>query len=161
MTRALITSGEFHFGSPLAKQRFMKLAEGKEVNLDIMEKRTDEMRKYFEGCLVPAFYYLHPHSGWKNFADARDVLKLEFAPGVRSVAAMDGSVVRIAPSTASISKQRFTLFVEAITDWMRENGVDNAVLDSEEYKRWRDTNFDDLYYPPLKRLKQAYEKEKF
>lgn len=157
MTRAFVTGGEFRFGSPLAKQRFMKMAEGNEVKLDIMKKPTDEMRKYFEGCLVPAFYYMHPHSGWNDFKDAREVLKLEFAPGVRELTDMDGNTVKVAPSTTELSKQRFSAFVEAITDWMRENGVNESVLDSEEYKRWRDTNFTDPYYPPLKRLKDQYE----
>jgi hypothetical protein len=138
----------------------MRAAAGKEVKLEIQEKPTTEMRKYFEGCLVPAFFYLHPGSGWRDFADAREVLKLEFVPGVRTIEDTEGNSVRIAPSTADIGKQRFSQMVEAITDWMRNNGVEEALLDSEEYKRWRDTNFDDPYYPPLRRVKELYEKEK-
>lgn len=157
MTRATVQDGEFVFGSLLAKHRFMTLAEGKEVRLEVQEKYTDEMRKYFEGCLVPAFYYMHPKSGWTSFADAREVLKLEFAPGAREIADKDGNWVKVAPSTTEMSKTRFTAFVEAITDWMRENGMPESVLDSEEYKRWRDTNYTDLYYPPLRRLKESYE----
>lgn len=157
MTRATVRDGEFHFGSPLAEQRFMKMAEGHEVKLEVMKKPSTEMRKYFEGCLVPAFYYMHPKSGWRNFADAREILKLEFAPGAIELTDKDGNWVKVAPSTTNLSQKRFSLFVESITDWMRENGVDESVLDSEEYKRWRDTNFTDPYYPPLKRLKDSYE----
>lgn len=157
MTRATAKDGELIFGSPIAEHRFFQMAQGHEVRLEIMVKPTDEMRKYFEACLVPVFYYMHPHSGWKSFADAREVLKLEFAPGARELTLLDGSKLRIAPSTTKLSKHRFTAFVEAITDWMRENGVSESVLDSEEYKRWRDTNDTDLYYPPLKRLKESYE----
>lgn len=159
-TRIMVVDGEFEFGSPLAKHRFLKAAEGKEVRLDIQEKPTSEMRKYFEGCLVPAFFYLHPNSGWTSFADAREILKLEFSPGTRSVTKIDGSVARVAPSTTELSKTRFTSFVEAITGWMRESGVDETLLDSEEYKRWRDTNFDEWVYPPLARLKALYDKAK-
>lgn len=157
MTRAFVKDGEIEFGSPLAKHRFLKLAEGHEIKLDILVKPTSEMRKYFEGCLVPAFYYMHPHSGWKTFADAREVLKLEFSPGVRELTDREGNQVKVAPSTTELPKRRFTTFVEAITDWMRESGVSEAVLDSEEYKRWRDTNFEDPYYPPLQRLKDLYD----
>lgn len=160
MTKATVKDGEFIFSSPLAKHRFMEIAEGKEVKLEVQEKVTDEMRKYFEGCVVPAFFYSHPLSGWDNFADARDVLKLEFAPGVRELTAMDGSPMKVAPSTADMSKRRFTAFVEAVVEWMMENGVPYEVLDSEEYLRWRDTNIMEPVYPPLARLKAAYDAQK-
>lgn len=157
MTKVTVKDGEFHFSSPLAKHRFMELAEGKEVGLSIQEKMTPEMRKYFEGCLVPAFFYLHPGSGWQSFADAREVLKLEFSPGVRTVVGTDGKKVKVAPSTATLSRERFTQFVEQVTNWMIEQGVESDVLNSEEYLRWRDTNDDDDIYPPLARLKASYD----
>jgi len=158
MTRAIGTGDDLNFGSPFARHRFMNAARGKEVRLEIIEKPTDEMRKYFEGCLVPAFYYLHPLAKWESFADAREILKLEFSPGVREITDGDGTTFKVAPSTGDMSKARFTQFVESVVEWMMENGVDSAVLDSEEYKRWRDTNFVDPFYPPLLRLKMAYEK---
>lgn len=158
--RVSVKDGEFVFSSPLAKSRFMKLAEGKEVSLELMEKPTDTMRKYFEGCLVPAFFYAHPRSAWENFADAREVLKLEFSPMTRQVVTLKGEVVKIPPSVATLSKARFTSMVEAIVEWMLENGVPSEVLDSDAYIRWRDTNFDDPVYPPLRRMKERYERER-
>lgn len=160
MTRATVKDGEFFFSSPLAKFRFMELAEGKEVKLEVQEKMTDEMRKYFEGCLVPAFFYMHPKSGWNSFGDAREVLKLEFSPGVKEILDRHGNTVRISPSTADMSKKRFTDFVEAVVEWMIEQGIEHGVVDSQEYIRWRDTNYSDLVYPPLARLKAAYDAER-
>lgn len=157
MTIVTIKNKEFIFSSPLAKHRFMELAEGKEVALEVQEKRTPEMRKYFEGCLVPAFFYLHPHSPWKTFADAREVLKIEFSPGVRTITGSDNKKFKVAPSTSTMSKAKFTQLVESITNWMIDQGVDASVLDSEEYKRFRDTNFEMDIYPPLARLKYSYD----
>lgn len=161
MTRATVKNGEFVFPSPYTKARFLKLAEGKEVFLELREKPTDEMRRYFEGCLVPAFYYFHPRSGWRTFADARDVLKLEFAPGTKTLRnPVSKEFYRVAPSTSDMGKKRFGMFVESIVAWMIENGMPSDVLESEEYKRWRDTNFDEDIYPPLKRLKESYDRQR-
>jgi hypothetical protein len=158
-TRAIIKDKKLVFGSPLSEYRFFETAEGKEVALEIVEKPTTEMRKYFEGCLVPAMFYSHPHSGWENFKDAREVLKIQFMPGVRSVKLLDGTFGQMVPSLADVSKKKMTVFVEAITEWMRENGMPEQVMDSEEYLRWRDTNFTELVYPPLQRLKESYDRD--
>lgn len=164
MIKATVKDGEFHFSSPLTRHRFFEQAEGKEVRLDIQEKLTSEMRKYFEGCLVPAFFYFHPAAGWETFADAREVMKLEFMPGVKTVRnPRTGETFKVAPSTAGMSKKRFTLFLEAISNWMVENGMPFEILDAEEYKRWRDENTAgtvEEIYPPLKRLKEAYDRQR-
>lgn len=160
MIKVNVKDGDFVFSSPLARHRFMERAEGKEVRMDIHERPTNEMRKYFEGCLVPAFFYSHPDSGWDNFADAREALKLEFMPGVRQVRTLDGKMTRVSPSTTTLSKERFSRFVEAVVEWATENGMPYEILNSEEYLRWRDTNLNEMVYPPLQRLKEQYDKQK-
>lgn len=161
MTKAKVINGELVFSSLLTKIRFMGNAEGKDVSLVIDDKPTPRMRKFFEGCLVPAFYYFHPNSGWRDFKDAREALKLEFSPNIRSVKlVLDGSTVRVAPSTTEMSKERFNMLVEGVMDWMMDNGLPYDVLDAEAYLTWRDTNDLDLIYPPLRRLKENYDKRK-
>lgn len=160
MTKVTVKNGEFIFESPLARYRFFKRAEGKEVRLETNDKPTPQMRKYFEGCVVPAFFYMHPRSGWQSFADAREVLKLEFGPGVREVEDLDGNTVKVFPSTADHNRDTFEKFIDAITTWMRECGIDEAILDEVRYKKWRDTNFSDWVYPPLARLKELYDAQK-
>lgn len=164
MTTATVENGKLRFSSPLSEHRFMELAEGKEVKLEVVEKPTNRMWRFFHGCLVPAMFYWHPFSGWIDFSEAREAMKLQFFPGVKSVKLAfgdDGGVsVQVAPSLSTMSKERFTQAVESITSWMMENGMPYELLDSEEYLRWRDTNDTDLVYPPLQRLKDAYEKQR-
>lgn len=159
MTRAVVKDGEFHFDTPRTHALFMRANEGKEIKLEPIDKITPEIRKYFEGCLVPAFFYFHPHSHWKNFADAREAIKLEFGPGGRTISDIHGQPIKVAPSTSNMSNKRFALMVESLTQWFMENGMPLDVLDPEEYKRWRDTNFDIDIYPPLKRLKDSYDRQ--
>ena len=159
---AKVQNNELTFSSPLARQRFFETHNGKDVLIEADEAPTAEMRRFFEGCLVPVMYYSHPKTGWNSFKDAREALKLEFLPP-RTVTSVKGHSVRITPSTTELTKERFKIFVNVIVEWMVENQIaDYTTLDAEAYKAWRDSapGVDEIY-PPLERLKASYESAKF
>jgi hypothetical protein len=153
-SRVRVQKGELVFTSETAKQMFFERNEGKEAYLEIDDAPTDQMRRYFEGAIVPAVYYQHPFSGWCDFGDAREALKLEFLPAY--TLDMKGMRVKIAKSTTDLSKDRFSEFLANVAIWLEENGL--AVPDAEEYKAWRDSAPPPgEIYAPLLRMKQAYD----
>lgn len=155
MTRARVQDGEFRFSSFLAEAKFFELAEGKEVVITIDDKPTANMRRFFEGAVVPSVFYQNPHSGWENFKDAREALKLEFLGGYSK--GLDGKTIRVSRSTTELSKSRFIAFLETVVRWMEENGFE--LPDPEDYKAWRDSApSPGEIYPPLLRLKKRYDK---
>ncbi len=158
--QATVQNGELIFSSPLTRERFFASAEGKEVRLTIHEEPSRNLKKFFEGSIVPAFFYWHPNSGWADFKEAREALKLEFAPGIRKITLRDGSKARVAPSMASLSRASYQMMVDSVVAWFIEQGMAPEVIDSELYLKWRDSQFDEPYYPPLRRLKERYEHEK-
>lgn len=155
MTRARIQGKQFVFTSFLAEAKFMELAEGKEVVITIDDKPTANMRRFFEGAVVPSVFYQNPKSGWESFKDAREALKLEFLGGYAR--GLDGKTIRVSKSTTELSKKRFTAFLEEVLRWMEENGME--MPDPEDYKAWRDSApSPGEIYPPLLRLKVLYDK---
>lgn len=153
-SRVRVQKGELVFASETAKLMFFERNEGKEAYLEIDDAPTDQMRRYFEGAMVPAVYYQHPNSGWRDFGDAREALKLEFLPTY--TLDMKGMRVKIAKSTTDLSRERFSEFLASVAIWLEENGL--AVPDAEEYKAWRDSapSAGEIY-PSLLRMKQAYD----
>lgn len=158
---AKVQNKDIVFSSDLAKRAFLEKNEGKYLSIELDETTTSEMRRYFEGCLVPVTYYTHPHSGYKTFRDAREALKLEFLPS-RQISSLAGKfTARSVPSTSDLSKEQFKNFVESIVRWLVENQLCSANdIDSQAYVAWRDSApAAGEIYPPLKRLKAVYDKE--
>lgn len=160
-THARVEKGDIHFSSALARAHFFSKNNGKAIIIEPDDSITAEMRRYFEGCIVPVVYYTHPASGWTSFRDARDAVKLEFLPS-KPVKSLKGKITaRSVPSTADLSKEQFRQFIDAITRWLLENqlcGEDD--LDSKNYIAWRDSAPGAAeIYPPLRRLKERHEVE--
>lgn len=153
--RVKIKHGELIFSSGPAKRAFYERNEGKDAIIDIDDAPTANSRRYFEGAIVPAVYYQHPNSGWVDFGDAREALKLEFLPDYTR--SLKGEKVRIAKSTAELSKEGFFRLLEVITRWLIEQGLECP--DPEDFKAWRDSapSAGEIY-PPLGRMKQNYDK---
>lgn len=151
--RANIKHGEIVFTSPQAKRAFFERNDGKDAIIDIDDAPTVNSRRYFEGALIPAIYYQHPKSGWIDFKDAREAIKLEFLPGYTR--SLQGERTRVARSTTELSKAGFLALIEAITRWMHENGLE--VPDGDDYKLWRDSApATHEVYPPLARMQATY-----
>lgn len=157
MIRARVQNRQILFSSFIAEQKFFELAEGKDINIAIDDAPTANMRRYFEGAIVPSVFYQNPHSGWENFKDAREALKIEFLSGyTRKLKKGKGRRTRYTRSTTELSKEGFTKLLDIITRWMDENGLE--VPDPEEFKAWRDSApARGEIYPPLLRMKEAYD----
>lgn len=153
-----ILGKELLFTSPVARAAFFEKNNGKNAFIGIDDTPTSQMRRYFEGAVVPAVYYQHPHSGWEDFRDAREALLLEFIP--RYTRDIRGNRVKSRRSSTELTKEGFTGLIERITAWMIENG--HEVPDPEDFKAWRDSApAAGEIYPPLARMKQIYDKMKF
>lgn len=155
--RANIKNGEILFSSPQARRAFFERNEGKDAIIDIDDAPTTNSRRYFEGALVPAVFYQHPKSGWIDFKDCREALKLEFLPGYTHT--LGGERAKIARSTTELNKTGFLALIETITRWMHENGLE--MPDPEDFKAWRDSApAAHEMYPPLARLQAIYNNTK-
>ncbi len=154
MVRARVKDKQILFTSAIAEHRFFELAEGKDLLIAIDDAPTSNMRRYFEGAIVPAVFYQNPHSGWKSFADAREAIKVEFLP--RYVRTIRKGRARTSRSTTELSKAGFTKFLDVVSNWMAEQGME--IPDPEDYKAWRDSAPEKgEIYPQLLRMKEAYD----
>lgn len=165
---AQVKNKTIRFGGLIAQERFFERAEGKHIIITLDESPTAEKRRYFEGCLVPVMFYSHPHSGWGSFADAREILKVNFLPiklveTDKPLKGLGRGNALVVPSTTNLSNKAFGEFIEAIVAWLRENVmVPEEAFDPENYKMWRDSApSPEEVYPPLARLKERYDSEKY
>lgn len=156
--RARATKDKIIFTSLIAQERFFEKYAGKDLFIEIDDKPTSEMRRYFEGCIVPVVFYSQPDSGWRDFKDARESLKNEFLPVQTVKTLRTEGTARIVPSTSNLSKRAFRQFLDAIVFWMLENQIASEEdIDPESYKAWRDSAPPPgEIYPPLARLKARY-----
>lgn len=155
--RVKIAKGSIIFSSDRARILFLEQNDGKDAILEIDDAPTANARRYFEGALVPAIFYQHPTSGWSNFAEAREAIKLEFLPAWGKT--MKGDRIKMARSTTELSKENFFKLIDSITRWLTENQYE--VPNPDDYKAWRDSApSTGEVYPPLARLKEVYDKAK-
>jgi len=160
---AYIKKGSFTFGSPASQERakkWLRSHEGRKVRIEDELPISGQMRRFFEGAVVPYFAYQHfvptPDGGWRRmgFREARGALKLEFNP--EYVTKLDGSRETVAGST-KMSKAKMEKMLERIAAWFHENGYDFP--DSEDYKKWRDSApAVGEVYPPLQVIIDMSEK---
>lgn len=133
-----------------AFRQFLEENEGKRMKISVDDDVTNNMRRFFEGAVVPFFALQNEIDGKKvSFQDARETLKIEFNP--KYVRKLDGTLEIIGASTTNLNKERFRAFLEKILEYMTENGYE--VPDSDDYIKWRDSGpMVGEIYPPLKRL---------
>lgn len=155
--RARVKNKQILFTSERAAHMFFEMAEGKDLNITIDDAPTANMRRYFEGAVVPCVFYQFPHSGWASFKDAREALKFEFL--VAYTKSLAGKRVKVAKSTTDLSKEGFRRFLDEVIHWLMENGLEFP--DPEDYKAWRDSAPPAWeIYPPVLRLKMRYDEER-
>ena len=149
-----IVNGKIRFASELHEQMFLKKNDRKYAFVVIDDAATGEKRRFFEGALIPAIFYQLPHSGWENFKEAREAIKLEFLPGWTKTT--DGERVKYARSTAGLSNAQFGDLIETIIRWMEQQGME--VPDPEAYLAWKDSAPPPgEIYPQLLRWKEQYD----
>lgn len=154
-----IGEDEVLFTSAAARAMFFHRNKGKLAWLTIDDLPTTNIRRYFEGALVPAVFYQHytkyadGNIGvWKDFKECREALKLEFLASYAT--SLDGERIRTSQSTANLTKRAFTAFVERISRWLEENEME--IPDPEEYKAWLNSAPPPgEIYPQLARLKDG------
>lgn len=160
-----IKNGKLTFRTPYHKalfNDFVKLNEGKKIKVSISDSVSSQLRKFFEGAIVPYFALQHfvvdpQNNQWciMPYKEARECLKREFNPTFfRDIT---GKSVMEGKSTNELNKKEFVGFVERCLQYFDQNGYEVPI--SEEYNQWVDSIPDEEEYPQLSRLKElAYKK---
>lgn len=144
------------FASQHAKVKLFE-HKGKNVIIEIDDKPNSKMRRFFEGAVVPYVFYQNQTAGWEDFRDAREALKVEFLPSYSK--SIRGDRIRLSQSTTTLSKGKFSKFLETVTRWMEENGYE--VPDYIDYNKWKNSApMAGSIYPPLKRLIETHSQKK-
>lgn len=132
------------------QQDWLKKHAGKNISIALDERSSIEMIKFFEGAVVPYFFY-QSGMAFETFKDARNTLKLEFNP--EKVLKLNGEWSVSAKSMSEVyqNKERFRLLLDKIQKYFAENEYEFP--DSEDFKKWRDSApLPEEIYPPLKLL---------
>jgi len=150
--RAQIQNGSITFAD---EDRFSTWAgknSGTRLLITDDEPITGELRRFFEGAIVPFFGLTNKINGKAIPLDeAREILKAEF--NAKYIRGLKGGMV-VGGSTAKLNKEQFREFVEKILRWFEQNGYE--VPDSVDYRKWVDSGplVGDVY-PPIKRLMET------
>lgn len=136
---------------------FLKHNDGIRLKITPDEQIANNVRRYFEGGIVPFFALQHfvvdPQNGkWCTMPlkEARECLKREFNPTY--FRDLSGATVKQGESTASLNKKEFGGFIDRCTDYFEQNGYE--IPNNEEYKNWIDSIPDFCEeYPPVVRLR--------
>lgn len=155
-SHAKVEKRQIIFTSPMSRDMFLAKAEGKEITLELDESPTDEMRGFFHGAVVPAFFYLHPEVfDWKTFKDAREAIKLEYRPAWLTT--KDRERKKYGQSMENISKKQMTILVNQVVKYLQENF--DVQLDAKDYKKWKNSApARGEVYPPTLRMKEKWER---
>lgn len=127
------------FGSDEGRIRFttwMKKNVGKFGTIEPRDKITREARGYFEGALCPSYLVwmkANPHDK-DNLEAVREIFKLEFNGQLRK--GLDGKPMKLAKSTARLTRVEFREFTTKIIEYFVENGI--PVPNPDLYKKWAD-----------------------
>lgn len=158
MIEARIKDGSIDFGTTVNKEKareFFKRKNGKTIRIECVDRPSLNKRRFFEGAVVPFWFYQHPLSGWVDREEARENLKLGY--NNKYIHTRTGELIAV-PSSLSMTKDRFDVFMEKVQDGFMQNGL--LYPDSEDYKKWLDGGpLVGEEYPPLEDLKETYEKE--
>lgn len=141
---------------------FLKKNVGMRLKIIPDEQIPNNVRRYFEGGIVPFFALQHfvidpDNKQWCTMPldEARECLKREFNPTY--FRDLSGKIVKGGESTANLNKKEFVAFIDRVTDYFQQNGYE--IPNNEEYKNWVDNLPDfDEEYPPVVRLRELAEK---
>ncbi len=154
-----VINGELDFGTPARVAKIKEVLKANEKGYFYLvkdDRESDHMRRFFEGAVVPYYFYQNPKSGWETFEDAREALKIEH--NFRYVNNREGNIVKIAKSTM-MPKYLFVEFLGRIERDFQQNGFEYP--DAEVYKSWENSApAPGEYYPMLAKLKETYQLEK-
>lgn len=153
---ARVQNGLIVFKTDQVETIFFDQMEGRPIIIQPDDATTAEMRRFFEGAVVPYVFYQHPHAGWDTFKDCREALKLEFNTGfTRNIY---GDVVSIPLSTV-MSKGKFNRMLKNVENWCDESGY--VYPSSQQYDEWLKLNPPkNAIFPPLVKLVINYYKQK-
>lgn len=150
--RAKIKNRTLEFTSDQSKAKLLEY-EGSDIIITIDDKPSSNARRFFEGAVIPAIYYQLPHSGWRNFKECREAIKLEFLPSYTTT--IKGERLKYPRSTDTLSKSGFADLIEHILNWMAEQGME--LPDHIDYNAWNNSApAKGEEYPPVKRMRLAY-----
>ena len=131
--------GGLDVGSDYNRARFrewLKKHAGLRVRVELDEPESNDLRRYFEGAVVPEvcqhWEWCDPKSQ-DDLVSCRELLKAEF--NGRWLPTPSGSMRKVAMSTKTQKVLR--PFVNRVTDWMAEQGI--PIPDPKLYKQWRDS----------------------
>lgn len=151
-----IENGQISFGNEKRTEvikEILRKNEGEYFNLVHDNRESAKMRRFFEGAVVPYYFFQNPKSGWKNFAECRESLKLEHH--FTFVNNRYGESQKVAKSTM-VNRESFSNFLEKIERDFNENGFEWP--DHKAFKAWEDSAPKaGEVYPPLLKLKEKYE----
>ena len=156
--KARVQNKQIVFTSPITEQRFYEQNEGKYINIEVDDKESPKLRRFFEGGVVPVWYYLNPQCPWNSFREARDDLKVQF--NGYSLDLSQGGKMHV-PHSTKTSKKKWEAFLERIHYYFTENGFDMWYPNPDEYTAWIESApAPDDVYPLFVTLKRMYEEKK-
>jgi len=131
---AQIKEGKIDFQTTFNEARFndwLKKNEGKPLRITTDDQKSDEARGYYFGALIPTIATHHNSDDYKLW---HEILKQEF--NGRLIKRKNGALNKIGMSTRDLNKHNFAEYLNKITGWMADNGME--IPDPEVYKQWRD-----------------------
>ena len=136
---AIAKSGSLRMNDYTKKGFIDFLRENEDMRLEItpLLPESQRMRGYFEGAIVPFITFFQEgmnHRDYKDLHKVREWLKTEFNG---DVVLLGGKQHRITKSTKNLLKG----FMEQVLDWCGEQGYPIELLNTENYKKWRDEIF--------------------
>ncbi len=129
--------GKLSLGSDYNRARFSEfLKKNPKIRLKI-EPQTPEsrhQRNFFEGAVIPLIVYYQEGWDYKDSNDCkamREVLKNELWSEYRIIG---GKSVKVGKSTKGELNRGF---LDAVLDWMTDQGYQTDVLVPKDYKKWK------------------------
>lgn len=135
---AYIDNGKLKMSNFYASKFAEDIAKNPKARYEVVRLTPESrnMRRYFEGCLVPLVTFYQDNLDYRNSKDrdkVRGWLKQEF---IGESVAVNGIIKKVAIS----SKGELKKLVEATMDWLIENyAPPQEAVSPSHYSDWRDT----------------------
>lgn len=116
---------------------FLRENEDMRVEINSLTPESTRMRGFFEGGIVPFITYFQEgmnHRDYKDNHKVREWLKTEFNG---DFVVLGGKSHKVTKSSKGVLK----VFVEKILDWAGEQGYPIELLNTDDYKKWKEEVF--------------------